>query len=409
MPIHVCYAVHDRNGSFCKLTGTSMCSILVGTREEVVFHLLHDATLTEENRAKFLVLMAMHPHGSIRFYPMEELEPEALAAIREKASLGRFSQATFYRLLMMRVLPREVERVIYLDSDIIVNLDIGELWREETGENGLAAVSEQELSGGLMLPKAVCDQGKVAKERYFNAGVLLIDMKKYREMGELWREGLQLLEEHPEYTTLDQDILNYFFAAEYRLLPVHYDEFVVAVRRRREPPRHAIYHYAGLAIDLTMEDDPYNRLFLEHYFRTPWLTPETLLRLGSAAGRIAEEERRRAAGFMAQMARRKCVVVCPAENQKEIETYFGGLPEVIYLLMKRVGKEQNFDIAPVLKFMAEHRERIYIFCVPNFEGVRNFLLPRGCQEGKDFVHGGFILPVRLHGMAPQPEKLLEQL
>ena len=409
MPIHICYAVHDKKGSFCKLAGTSMRSILAGTREEVVFHLLHDATLTEENRAKFLVLMAMHPHGSIRFYPMDELEPEALAAIEEKASLGRFSQATFYRLLMMRVLPQEVERIIYLDSDIIVNLDIGELWCEETGANGLAAVSEQELSGGFMLPKAICDQGRVAEDRYFNAGVLLIDMRKYREKEDLWREGLQLLEEHPEYTTLDQDILNNFFAADYRPLPVHYDEFVVAVRRRNETPRHAIYHYAGLALDLTLEQDPYNRLFLEHYFRTPWLTPETLLRLGSAAGRIAEEERKRAAGFMAQLARRKCAVVCPAKNKEQIEPYFQGLAEAAYIMMKPVGEKQNLDIAPVLQFMSEHHEYLYIFCVPNFVTVRQFLLSRGYQEGKDFVCGGFILPVGLYGIPPQPTKLLEQL
>lgn len=409
MPIHICYAVHDKNGSFCKLAGTSMRSILAGTREEVVFHLLHDDTLTEENRAKFLVLMAMHPHGSIRFYNMDELEQEAISAIVAKASLGRFSQATFYRLLMMRVLPWEVERVIYLDSDIIVNLDIGELWREETGRNGLAAVSEQELSGGLMLPKALCAQGKVAENRYFNAGVLLIDMVKFREKQELWQEGLQLLEEHPEYTSHDQDILNNFYAADYRQLPVHYDEFVLAVRRRREQPKHAIYHYAGWALDLTLEEDPYNRLFMEHYFHTPWLTPETLLRLGNAAGRIAEGERQRAGRFMAQLARRKCAVVCPEASRAEIEPYFRGLTGVIYLLMKPVGKEQSWDISPVVQYMSDHREYIYIVCTPNFEAVRKIFLSCGYQEGKDFVYGGVILPARLHGMPPQPEKLLEQL
>lgn len=52
--IHVCYALYDKNGKYSKLTGTSICSLFENTKAWVTIHLLHDHTLTEENRAKFI-------------------------------------------------------------------------------------------------------------------------------------------------------------------------------------------------------------------------------------------------------------------------------------------------------------------------------------------------------------------
>jgi len=51
--IHVCYGIYDDTGRYSKFTGMSILSMFENTRTEVTVHLLHDDTLTDDNRDKF--------------------------------------------------------------------------------------------------------------------------------------------------------------------------------------------------------------------------------------------------------------------------------------------------------------------------------------------------------------------
>ena len=55
---------------------------------------------------------------------------------------SRFTVGALYRLFVPQVLPNTVNKIIYLDSDLIVNLDIKELWQIELDDKILAAVPE---------------------------------------------------------------------------------------------------------------------------------------------------------------------------------------------------------------------------------------------------------------------------
>ncbi len=112
--IHVCYAIYDKKGTFSKYTGTSMTSLLENTDSPVTLHLLHDATLTEDNRVKFEALTAKYGK-EILFYDMETLCGEVLSGILEilpDAIVTRFSQAALYRLLAGIVLPQSAYELI---------------------------------------------------------------------------------------------------------------------------------------------------------------------------------------------------------------------------------------------------------------------------------------------------------
>ena len=52
--IHICYAIYDKTGGFSKFAGTSICSLFENTKSWVTVHLLHDNTLTMENKARFI-------------------------------------------------------------------------------------------------------------------------------------------------------------------------------------------------------------------------------------------------------------------------------------------------------------------------------------------------------------------
>ncbi|BAL82572.1 hypothetical protein SELR_08640 [Selenomonas ruminantium subsp. lactilytica TAM6421] len=129
--VHVAYAMTDKQGTYSKYIGASMCSLFARTEVWVTVHLLHDETLTEKNREYFIALTRKFGQ-QILFYNMAELCADILQAARDifKAAVDTayYTPAALYRILAPKVLPAEVQRLIYLDADTIVNMDIRKLW-----------------------------------------------------------------------------------------------------------------------------------------------------------------------------------------------------------------------------------------------------------------------------------------
>ena len=145
--IHVCFGLHDQNGRYSKFTGTAILSLLENTSSEVTIHILHDNTLSHENHDKFIYLVGRYGQH-VEFYNVEKIFlqkfPEASTFPDKFQSL--YSPATMYRFLIPHVFSAAVDKVIYLDSDIVVNLDIEELWRVRLGANPLGAVEAVRVS-----------------------------------------------------------------------------------------------------------------------------------------------------------------------------------------------------------------------------------------------------------------------
>jgi lipopolysaccharide biosynthesis glycosyltransferase len=122
---------------------------------------------------------------------------------------GHVSICTYYRLVMTELLPRSVDKVIYLDVDTIILGDIGELWDVELGENALMAVAQegQKVSDpyGLAMYQEL---GLAPDAPYFNAGVLLVNVDRWRAM-EFSRLAANFVGKYKSMLHFwDQDILN---------------------------------------------------------------------------------------------------------------------------------------------------------------------------------------------------------
>jgi lipopolysaccharide biosynthesis glycosyltransferase len=98
--------------------------------------------------------------------------------------LGYVSYASYIRLLMASLLPQEVDRILYLDVDLIVTSDLVELWNLDMKENIVLAAID-----GMHQIIRLADEGMFSdleidpRAPYFNAGVLLVSIKKWREQG----------------------------------------------------------------------------------------------------------------------------------------------------------------------------------------------------------------------------------
>lgn len=99
--------------------------------------------------------------------------------LRDVYTDQRYSEAASFRLLMPELFP-ELDRVLYIDCDVIVRQDVARLFDQtELGDNYMGVIYEAPIEGQAERWKALgCDPGK-----YFNSGFLLMNLKQMREEG----------------------------------------------------------------------------------------------------------------------------------------------------------------------------------------------------------------------------------
>lgn len=200
--INIALCFHDSGGLYYQKATTTMVSVLENTNSLVCFHIVHDETLKHDNQNEMLEVVEKYKQR-INFYSAPEIDNEIVESI--DVSWGR---GTLYRLFLYKLI--NLDNIIYLDCDIICELDIHELSIHDLGALPLAAVHDygQEARNSTYLKSIGVDPAK-----YFNAGVLLLNLKWFREHGD---EVLQIMTQQlsgkaGKLWYADQDVLNIFF------------------------------------------------------------------------------------------------------------------------------------------------------------------------------------------------------
>lgn len=255
------------------------------TASEVTVHILCDSTMTDSIKDKFFTLAERY-NQIIKFYNVEKICADKIAEIIDlipKVVKTRFTIAVFYRLFIMHVLPKKISKVIYLDSDIVVNLDINELWQYELGDKVLAVIPNA-FNKGSHSKDVLCEEGIVKGDDYFNSGVLIMNLKLLSNEQETIMNGIKFISENPKYdAAFDQPVLNYCFSTRTLKLPVKFNRLVKWARHTKETQiEKKIYHFnshhslRGLGTDMS---DPFNHLWMSYFIRTPWFGVDSIGRL----------------------------------------------------------------------------------------------------------------------------------
>ncbi len=392
--IHVCLALHDKTGRYSKFAGTTMLSIFANTKSDVTIHLLCDDTLTPDNRDKFIQTAKRH-RQRVKFYNVAEICAEALARLRSGLSetfKAQYSDAAIYRFLIPQIFPTNLGKIIYLDADIIVNLDIAELWRVELADKPLAALpvfmQNADAQTGLARAKkmfALCRDGIVAANDYFNSGVLLMNLNAFRAEAELTADAIKFIAAHPEYKFFDQDVLNYCFASRAIKLPVKFNRGVRYERLEGDgKPARKIYHYVGQnpawSFGLDMRD-AFNRLWMEYFMRTPWFDVESM-------GRLYEGVERLHVGLKSAMANISAIVSGKTRAFFTLPENAAATRELFSVKADEelIPAESEASLQKLLDAMNVSRGRKVFFIV-----VQNFplkiLTEAGFVQNRDFLDG----------------------
>lgn len=260
--IHIGFGLHDKTGHYSVWVGTVMQSILEHTDSRICFHILHDETLSIDNKYK-LEKVARSGSSIIEFHKIDENDFSVV-----KNQMSRFTIGTMFRCSLPELLPN-LNRIIYLDADLFVNRDIKELWDVDICEYCLAGVADEGVDIHNY-PKILNKYPGIKKESYFNAGVLYMNLKKLREFGNLKKLVVDFLVENPEAGLPDQDALNVIFHNKVLYLDGSWNQFVFMHRKDNvEKLDKAIFHYAAALLMLYS----HSQIDLEYFrtiCRTPW-------------------------------------------------------------------------------------------------------------------------------------------
>ncbi len=132
-------------------------------------------------------------------------------------ALKHISVAAYYRLLIPELIPPQFEKVIYLDCDLVIKGDLGDLWQKDIGEYYVLAVQDvmiRDVSSSLVLFNHQ-EMGIRGDSKYFNSGVLVINVKKWRA-SKFSFQAIEFLKKNRNILNFpDQDTLNVLFAGQW--------------------------------------------------------------------------------------------------------------------------------------------------------------------------------------------------
>ena len=205
------------NENYLMPSGVMLCSLFENNKEEeIVVHALlgKDGEICKQP----LEDLTSKYHQKIFFYDMSQISMDDFP-------VGLWFQESFitieayYRLFLMNVLPRTMDKVIYLDSDIVICDSIKELWEIDISDVAVGAVPD-------CFHQDIHETNRIGYEvglGIFNSGVLLINLNYWREH-DVMKDFVAYAKEaknHLKYH--DQDVLNYVFRHCKKELPIRFN------------------------------------------------------------------------------------------------------------------------------------------------------------------------------------------
>lgn len=187
--INICFS-SDNN--YAQHLAVTLASVFENNNDELRVYVL-DGGISDENKEKILALKNDYDF-EIEFVKIDK-------SMFDKCPAGKKNHvtlATYYRLLLADICPN-VDKILYLDVDLVVRSNLKELFDIDMKGKYFAGVSDCE---------EMVNTARLGLEKYCNAGVILLNLQKWRE-DNITEKFFKWMEENSERIVLhDQDVLN---------------------------------------------------------------------------------------------------------------------------------------------------------------------------------------------------------
>lgn len=214
-PIVVACAADDFFSMPLAVTSFSALKNLSHDRHMILYIL--DGGISLANKNKLLKTLKSERLEVRWIKPSEEKIKKNILQLR----VSSHPISIYYRLLLPTLIPSQIKKIIYLDSDIVVEGDLAKLWDQEFEDEYLMAVQDPVhktvLEAEHLKQYCLLEKGITVDHKYLNTGMLVINLEKWRQ-GDTAYHILKFIGDHPDIPFPDQDAANVVLAGKWREL-----------------------------------------------------------------------------------------------------------------------------------------------------------------------------------------------
>ena len=241
-PMHVAFCVNDGYAQYIMVT---IKGLLENNSNPIVIHVLSDY-ISERNLVRLKDLVSSYPFAELKVIIVDDSKLRGLK--------DTWTIYTWYRVLLPEILDKDVHRVLYLDADVLVAGNIGELFWLDMTDKAIAGTIDFQSKDISTYKRC----GYEPEKEYVCAGIMLMNLDYWREhdiANQVVRWGR---DNNDRIQFPDQDSINYICRNAKILLPLKYDivdgffhddyyykNYPQELRECVESP--VIIHYAGQA------------------------------------------------------------------------------------------------------------------------------------------------------------------
>ncbi len=252
--ISIFFAADDGYAPFLSVAINSLVKNASESRGYRIVVLHED--MNEENRSKISALEK--ENVKIDFIPMKKGLETVTDRMSNRLRCDYFTLTIYFRLFIPAMFP-EYDKAVYIDSDVVLNSDIAELYDTNIGDNYIAACPDFSIQEIQPLVNYVENAVGVKKIEYINSGVLLMNLKALREKS-FDSHFLSLLNTyHFDSIAPDQDYINAMCNGKILYLPELWDAMPNDSKPELEAPK--LIHY-----NLFSKPWCYDNIQYEQYF-----------------------------------------------------------------------------------------------------------------------------------------------
>lgn len=242
LPMHIAFCVNDAYAEYIMVT---IKGLLENNNNPIVIHVLSDY-ISERNVGRLKELVGLYSYAKLDVVIVDDSKLRGLK--------DTWTIYTWYRVLLPEILSVDVHRVLYLDADVLVTGNIGELFQFDMTDKAIAGTIDFQSKDISTYQRC----GYEPEKEYVCAGVMLMNLDYWREhdiANQVVRWGR---DNNDRIQFPDQDSINYICRDAKILLPLKYDivdgffhddyfykNYPQELRECVESP--VIIHYAGQA------------------------------------------------------------------------------------------------------------------------------------------------------------------
>lgn len=198
------------DNNYAQHLGAAMQSLLDNNQDFTVVRIyVIDNGISDLSKDKIYSIARKFSNAAIFWIPFEKWKTKLQLNMTWSISISAYA-----RLFVAEMIPDEIDRILYLDCDMIVCNSLQNLWNTDIKDCILGAVQDSVSDN---TKKAV---GLLPDDRYFNSGMLLIDLAKWRKLS-IGTKCFQYIEEkNGSVVHHDQGVLNGVLRNQWFRLPL---------------------------------------------------------------------------------------------------------------------------------------------------------------------------------------------